>query len=159
MYTSVTQFSRLVPLAKSRRASLDGSKENLQLEITYFRSLKIWWSFIWRTTVLSIPVMIVMPIALFFFKLFPSSEEMMMGAAMGEMPPVFAKFFMVWLLTMFLMISIQTFAIRWMLKTGWSDFRLVAVPPYGSTSTTPVAPVVQTSSNIETPTEPPASES
>ena len=95
------------------------------IEITFMRALKVWWSFIWRGYVLLLPVGIVMGVAMFWMMPFPTHP--------GPMGPDQAKLMIgkgsvFWIVMMVLMVVVQTFAMRWMLKTRWSDFTLVAAP-------------------------------
>ena len=95
-----------------------------QIEIKFKHSAKIWWSLVWRMYVLMIPVMFLMFPIMFF--LMPSFEK---GTQLSiESGGFFAlKFMIVWLTMVLIMIIAQIFAVKWMSKTSWSDFKLVAV--------------------------------
>lgn len=45
-----------------------------------------------------------------------------------QIPGFAGKFFVIWILMVVGMIFTQALAIRWTLKTKWSDFKLVLVP-------------------------------
>jgi threonine/homoserine/homoserine lactone efflux protein len=94
------------------------------VELTFGRAFKVWWSYAWRAFVLGIPVAVVMMIVWFVLLMpyFPHPgqrpDPALMQAAMG-------RFSVLWFVFMFLYIVIQVLAMRWMLKTKWSDFRLL----------------------------------
>ena len=92
-------------------------------EVTYGRALKIWWSYLWRAMVLMIPVMIVAMVISISILPFPKPGQ----PAPAFQPGMFGKAFIVWLLIMTLNIAVQVQAMRWMLKTKWSGFRLQAI--------------------------------
>jgi hypothetical protein len=93
------------------------------VEMTFGRALKVWWSYAWRTFVLLFPVMMVaMPL---MFVLMPHPHP-------GEKPDpsqiraAMPRFFVIWLVMMAANVLVQVQAMRWMLRTKWSDFRLAA---------------------------------
>jgi hypothetical protein len=95
------------------------------IEMTFMRAMKVWWSFVWRGIVLWLPVGLVMAAYMFWIMPFPKHP--------GPLSPDQAKImmgrmFIVWVVMVVAMIVVQTFAMRWMLKTRWSDFKLVATP-------------------------------
>ncbi len=106
-----------------------------QVELTMTRSLKVFWSFIWRTWVFIIPVSIAIVIltALAIFltggftamrtgKMDPNSLG---GMGLGLMALVYLVFIPA-------MFAVQTYAMKLALGVRWSDFRLVAVTSTGS---------------------------
>ena len=101
-----------------------------QVEITMTRSLKILWSFIWRTWVVLIPVTIGMVIiaGLVFF-LTGGITSMRHGKmdpnALGGMGIIFMA--LVYLVFIPLMLGVQAYALKLALGVRWSDFHLVAV--------------------------------
>jgi len=94
------------------------------MEITFLRAIKIWWSFVWRAWILSLALMIVLFPLMFWLLPIPKP-----GEPPAQLPGFFGKFFVIWIVMMVGMVSLHAFSIRWMLKTKWSDFKLVAVPP------------------------------
>jgi hypothetical protein len=94
-----------------------------KIDLTLRQTGKIWWSFMWRGWVLMMPVMIIMTIAGRFLIPFPNPGEPPQPPDIKQMP----IFFMVWLAMMVLFLLTQIFALRWALKTKWSDFRIVPV--------------------------------
>jgi hypothetical protein len=102
------------------------------LEINGRRALSIWWSFIWRSWLCTLPICFV------GLALMRSLIPMPLPHKPGEPPHPFspadmpshygAKFGLLWVFMMGGMIICQTLAMRWALKTKWSDFKLVAVP-------------------------------
>lgn len=98
-----------------------------EVEPTLGRSLKIWWSFVWRGMVLMFAIMI--PLEL--IAVFTVFNNMHLGN--GGTPPgpddlkrIMLFFPFVWLVMVGVMVLTQSLAMRWMLrKAQWSDFRLV----------------------------------
>ena len=99
-----------------------------QVDVTWGRALKIWWSFCWRWSVL------------FFLVLFPL-EAILMFVMFRNMPHQGQKFdpqqsmrmpsgmMIAWPVLMAVIIALQAQGMRWMLrKARWSDFRLAVVP-------------------------------
>lgn len=97
-----------------------------EVDITFVRAIKILWSWMWRAFVLTMPAALVMVLIFDFFNIVPKP-----GQRPEEMQKIFSggKFFLVWIGTMTAFMSCYILAMRWMLKTKWSDFKLIAVPP------------------------------
>ncbi len=99
-----------------------------QVIVTWTRALKIWWSFAWRTWVLSL--LIVLPLQIVFMIFIfrhlpragtPTDPADFMRAASGMM--------LAWPLLMAAIVALQAQGMRWMLrKAQWSDFRLAVLP-------------------------------
>jgi hypothetical protein len=93
------------------------------VEMTFGRALKVWWSYTWRGMVLTIPLSLVMVIFMFFVMPHPvpgQKPDPAQFRAMFRTLPLF------WLIIMVGSVLLQAQAMRWMLKTRWSDFRLEA---------------------------------
>jgi hypothetical protein len=97
------------------------------IEITYGRALKIWWSYIWRAIVMMIPVLIIAMIISISILPFPKPGQPAPLLQPDQVPGMIGKTFALWLFMMALNIAVQVQAMRWMLKTKWSGFRLQAV--------------------------------
>jgi hypothetical protein len=95
--------------------------------VTYGRALKIWWSYIWRAIVLLIPVCVITMIIMVSFFPFPKPGDAATFLRPDQIPGMMAKGFVLWLFMMAINIAVQVQAMRWMLKTKWSDFRLQVV--------------------------------
>jgi hypothetical protein len=104
------------------------------VELTLPRTIKIWWSITWRTCVISVIPWLVL-VAVMFRRI---STYMRPGPVVaGNVPQApFVPFafhhspgsgLLGWLVSMLVLIAIQVLAIRWALKTRWSDFRLQAL--------------------------------
>lgn len=93
------------------------------IELTYGRAFKIWWSYVWRSVVLTIPVMFALLILLRFILPFPQPGE---GLGPGGLQAFAGRMFVAWLIIMTTSVLLQVQAMRWMLQTKWSDFRLSA---------------------------------
>jgi hypothetical protein len=97
------------------------------IEVTFGRALKIWWSFLWRATVLMIPVMVVAMIISIAIFPFPKPGQPAATLQPDQLPAMMGKAFFLWLFMMSFNIAMQVQAIRWMLKTKWRGFRLQVV--------------------------------
>ena len=96
------------------------------LEITIRRALKMWWSFVWRAWVLTMPLAVVALPVMHWLMPIPKPGEPPVNPV--QVPHFFAKFFILWLFLMLGMAFMQALAMRWALKTKWSDFKLIATP-------------------------------
>lgn len=94
-----------------------------KIELTISQAGKILWSFIWRGWILMMPIMIVMIIVVRVLIPFPKPGEPPQPPDIKQMP----FFFVAWLFMMVLFLISQIFALRWALKSKWSDFRIIAV--------------------------------
>jgi heme/copper-type cytochrome/quinol oxidase subunit 2 len=102
------------------------------VEITLGRATKIWWSFAWRSMVLSFLVLIPVEaiLAVIFFKYIPTKGQ---HIDPSQVQHVFGVFSIVWLVMVGTMVLLQALGMRWMLKSArWSDFRVAVLPPDGS---------------------------
>jgi hypothetical protein len=99
------------------------------IEITLEMAVKVWWSYVWRAFVLLVPVMIVAMILMFSIFPFPTPGHAGAPLQPAQIPALMRKLSLVWLFMMSLSVLLHILAVKWMLKTRWSDFRLVAVPP------------------------------
>lgn len=97
-----------------------------QVDITWLRALKIWWSYSWRAFVLILLVMVPLEAIIFWYAMSPlrkaggnSADTMRMAGTMATLWPVL----------MAVAIALQAQAMRWMLnKARWSDFRVAVLP-------------------------------
>jgi hypothetical protein len=97
------------------------------VEVTFRRALQIWWSYVWRAFVLAIPLMMVTTPLMFVILPFPKPGQPNAMLAPEQIPGLMAKGMGIWAIMMALNIIAQVFAMRWMLKTKWRDFKLQAV--------------------------------
>lgn len=98
------------------------------MEITFLRSVKIWWGFMWRAWILTMPLALVTFPFMFLLIPFPKLGEPPKPIDPSSIPGLAGKLFIIWVFMMVGMVVMQSFAMRWLLKTKWSDFSLVAVP-------------------------------
>jgi|SRR6185312_3782315 len=98
------------------------------MKITFLRAIKIWWSFSWRMIVLSFPLVVVLWLFMYWFLLIPKPGQPMTPFDPAHMSGFLLKFFIIWVGMVIGSICIHAFAIQWMMKAKWSDFKLVAVP-------------------------------
>jgi hypothetical protein len=95
-----------------------------QVDVTFLRAFKVWWSFSWRVVVLWIPFEIV----LVFLVRHVLHAGLHVTPAPTELRHHLQRVWEVLLPFFVAAVIIQTFAIRWALKRArWSDFRLQAV--------------------------------
>jgi hypothetical protein len=98
-----------------------------QVDITWSRALKIWWSYSWRAFVLVLLVMVPVEIVMFcyVFRQLPGS-----AAHPADGGRLMAGIALAWPIVMAVLVALQAQAMRWMLnKARWSDFRVVVLPP------------------------------
>ena len=95
------------------------------MEVTYSRDLKIWWGYVWRMMISMLPVMILVPIIMFFLGIIPKPGDPPFDPSRNA--EIFAKMSAIWIVMMVLGVAVQVFAMKWMLGTRWSDFRLQIV--------------------------------
>ena len=93
-------------------------------DVTFGRALKIWWSYVWRAILLMLPVMVVAMLIIVAILPLPKAGEV---PRPDQIPGLASKMFGLWLFMMVFYIAAQVQAMRWMLKTKWSDFRLQAI--------------------------------
>jgi hypothetical protein len=102
-----------------------------QVQLTWTRGLKVWWSYTWRTAVLTLLAMIPLQIIMFVtvFRYLPLSGQKP-AADPADILRLMPFMMLLWLVIMAGMIAIQAQGMRWMLKDArWSDFRLAVLPP------------------------------
>jgi hypothetical protein len=97
------------------------------VEITFKRSIKIWWSFVWRAWIIMLPFAFLLIPLMYWLMPYPKIGEPPMPIKPEQMTGFIIKFFFIWLTMVVGMIILQSLAMKWMLKTKWSDFRLVAI--------------------------------
>lgn len=92
--------------------------------MTYGRAFKVWWSYFWRAFVLGILVSVVLvPLMIMMMPHVAHGERL----DPGQMHSALARFALLWPLIIVVNVLLQVQAMRWMLKTRWSDFRLAAM--------------------------------
>lgn len=100
------------------------------VELTSFRAMKVWWSFLWRTWVFMIPVslllVIIMAIGFFAF----GGSAILHGAPPNPsaISPAFAVIIgLMYLVFIPATLAIQIIALKLALRVRWADFYFVAV--------------------------------
>ncbi len=99
------------------------------IDITFGRAFRVWWSYVWRTLVLSLIVII--PMQVFSFVWFvPHVRAAVAGHGHGlGVRAAFELFGVLWPIAIICIIILQTTAMRWMLRRArWADFKLIASP-------------------------------
>jgi prepilin signal peptidase PulO-like enzyme (type II secretory pathway) len=98
------------------------------LEFTYARAFKVLWGFLWRSTLLMLPMMFVMPLMTFSMlpTEFMANPELMLQPA--SWLAVASRFMFGSTVLLVVTLALQVVAMRWTLNSAWSDFRLRAVP-------------------------------
>jgi hypothetical protein len=113
----------------------NGPKNNKEfsmqpVEVTFQRAFKVWWSYTWRAWVLWVPVFVVIAAAIQLSGVTPHNQGSPRVMPSPEKLRHDMKLVLeVWPVLIVGLSIVQTFAMRWCLKTPWSDFRLVAVAP------------------------------
>ena len=98
------------------------------MEVTFSRAFKIWWGFMWRAWILTMPLTALIAPIMFLVIPFPKPGEPPKPMDANSIPGFVGKFFLIWILMMAGMVVMQSLAMRWVLKTKWSDFKVVLVP-------------------------------
>jgi hypothetical protein len=102
--------------------------------MTLIQAFKVWWSYSWRASILTIPLMVILTawslsgLGSALEKMSESGQspydltfQQLLGLATGGMSLM--------ILSMVLMGVAQVLAMRWTLNSSWTDFRLKAIPP------------------------------
>jgi hypothetical protein len=98
-----------------------------QVEITWVRALKIWWSWAWRAWVLSLLVMV--PIEIIFGAFMISHMPKSGSNDPAQVIQLMAPMMILWPILMVAVVALQAQAMRWALnRAQWSDFRVAVVP-------------------------------
>jgi hypothetical protein len=97
------------------------------VDVTFFRAFKFWWSYTWRTVVISFPIYVIGMYRMFvWIAPLPTKANPQPHASLSTLhSPHFLGG--LWSAVSVVTIIIQIIAARWTLKTRWSDFRLQAV--------------------------------
>jgi heme/copper-type cytochrome/quinol oxidase subunit 2 len=100
-----------------------------QVDVTWARALKVWWSFAWRASLLIFLVMFPLEaILMFFFMRYMPQPGHNLDPRQGMR--MVSTMMVMWPLFMALMVALQAIGMRWMLRSAhWSDFRLAVLPP------------------------------
>jgi hypothetical protein len=107
---------------------LDRRLDMTTVDITFGRAFRVWWSYAWRSLVLSL--LVVIPLQIFVVtRLAPHIRAAAVGHGLGRPQLREALEFMgvVWPIAIASIIILQTIAMRWMLRRArWADFKLTA---------------------------------
>lgn len=96
----------------------------MDIEMTYGRAFKVWWSYFWRAFLLSVVVSCVtVPLMIMLMPHAAHGERL----APEQLRSALARFALLWPLIIIVNVLLQVQAMRWMLKTRWSDFRLAVM--------------------------------
>jgi len=101
-----------------------------EIDVTWLRGLKLWWSFTWRAMVLMMLVVFPLEILVFAF-LFPHIPKPVPGQPpnLSAMKYMALIMLIAWPIMMATVIGMQVQGMRWMLKSAkWSDFRVAILP-------------------------------
>lgn len=113
--------------------------------MTLMQAFKVWWSYSWRSSILVIPLAIIMTLWS-LAGLFSTVENMVQSGQspsnlnIDQLTRLASGGVTMWVLSLVLTAVIQVFAMRWTLNSRWSDFRLKAVPPEADNSSPQINP-------------------
>jgi hypothetical protein len=97
------------------------------VDVTLLRALKFWWSFTWRTIVISFPIYVIGMYRVFvWIAPIPTRANPQPNATLSTLHSP-SHLALLWPIVTIIVITIQVIAVRWALKSRWSDFRLEAV--------------------------------
>jgi hypothetical protein len=99
-----------------------------QLQLTFGRALKFWWSLTWRSALLLLPISIVLNI-LMMASLMPAMPQPGEVPDPGQITEVLAVMIPSFVVGGLLSIVAMVYATRWTLRTRWRDFRIVLIAP------------------------------
>ena len=106
------------------------------IDITLGRAFRVWWSYAWRSIVLS-PLVIVPIQLLVIIWIVPHVRAAVVehGWNRPGIREVLELMWVVWPIAIIGMIIVQTIAMRWMLRRArWADFKLIASSREGSSA-------------------------
>ena len=106
------------------------------VDITLGRAFRVWWSYAWRSIVLS-PLVIVPVQILVITWIVPYARAAVVGHGLDRpgMREVLELLWVVWPIAIVGMIIVQSIAMRWMLRRArWADFKLIVSPMDGSST-------------------------
>jgi hypothetical protein len=102
--------------------------------MSFMQAFKVWWSYSWRSSILVIPLVVIMTVWS-LAGLFSTVENMSQSGQsltdlnIEQIARLVSGGTTMTIVSMVLIAAIQVFAMRWTLNSRWSDFRLKAVPP------------------------------
>lgn len=97
-----------------------------QVDVTWARAFKIWWSYSWRACVLGLLVLIPLEALMLWYLKSHLPQQGSNPAAVARVARTLA---IAWPILMALVIAAQAQAMRWMLnKAPWSDFHVAVLP-------------------------------
>jgi hypothetical protein len=116
-------------LFEKRRAGTNNSGGLVeQLDVTWFRGLKIWWSFTWRASVLFFIVVLPLEIVVLIFTK-NSIPQQPGSTGRPDMATMAMLMMTAWPVLMAAVVALQAQAMRWMLrKAHWADLRVAILP-------------------------------
>ena len=102
--------------------------------MTLMQAFKVWWSYSWRASILTIPLGIIATVWSLMGLVSTIQDMQLSGRGLdslniGQLSRLVSGGMSLSILFMVLTAAIQVFAMRWTLNSRWSDFRLKAVPP------------------------------
>jgi hypothetical protein len=108
------------------------------VDITLGRAFRVWWSYAWRSMVLSLLVIVPIQILVITW-IAPHVRAAVVGHGLDRtrMREVLEVMWVVWPIAIVGAIILQTMAMRWMLRRArWADFKLIASPMAGPSAPT-----------------------
>jgi hypothetical protein len=105
------------------------------IDITFNRAFRVWWSYAWRALVLSPLVIVPVQICVFMWVV-PHARAAGLGLGLGHITgraPLRELLGIVWVVCPIAIVGaivLHTTAMRWMLRRArWAEFRLTPSPP------------------------------
>ena len=106
------------------------------VDVSLGRAFRVWWSYFWRTIVLS--TLVIVPLQIFvIIWIVPHARAAFVGQGLDRprMHELIKLLWFVWPIAIVGTIIVQTIAMRWMLRRArWPDFKLVVSPMDGSST-------------------------
>jgi heme/copper-type cytochrome/quinol oxidase subunit 2 len=106
------------------------------VDVTLGRAFRVWWSYTWRSMVLS--TLVIVPVQILVITwIVPYARATSVGHGLDRprMRELLELMWFVWPIAIVGMIIVQTIAMRWMLRRArWADFKLIVSPMDGSST-------------------------
>jgi hypothetical protein len=103
------------------------------VDVTLGRAFRVWWSYTWRSMVLS--TLVIVPVQIIVITwIVPHARAAVVGHGLDRprMRELLELLWLVWPIALVGMIIVQTIAMRWMLRRArWADFKLIVSPMDG----------------------------
>ena len=92
------------------------------MELTFKQAMKVWWSFVWRSSLLGVVTAPVLYLPFFIILYFLGAYDN--KPSMTNTTLLIPIIFVFWLSAVTLLLAVQVISMKWALKVKWADFHL-----------------------------------